>query len=125
MTGRVLTYTVDTLESFYKELGEDVKLFFISGADAVLDILTWKDVDRVLSYCTFIAATRPGYPMDKLNEKISELKRMYGWEVYPMKVTGMDISSTDIRRRVREGLSVRYLLPKSVETYIQKNNLYR
>jgi nicotinate-nucleotide adenylyltransferase len=82
-------------------------------------------VDRVLSYCTFIAATRPGYPMDKLNEKISELKRMYGWEVYPMKVTGMDISSTDIRRRVREGLSVRYLLPKSVETYIQKNNLYR
>ena len=120
-----LTYTVDTLESFYKELGEDVKLFFISGADAVLDILTWKDVDRVLSYCTFIAATRPGYPMDKLNEKISELKRMYGWEVNPMKVTGMDISSTDIRRRVREGLSVRYLLPKSVETYIQKNNLYR
>ena len=120
-----LTYTVDTLESFYKELGEDVKLFFISGADAVLDILTWKDVDRVLSYCTFIAATRPGYPMDKLNEKISELKRMYGWEVNTMKVNGMDISSTDIRRRVREGLSVRYLLPKSVETYIQKNNLYR
>ena len=120
-----LTYTVDTLESFYNELGKDVKLFFISGADAVLDILTWKDVDRVLSYCTFIAATRPGYPTEKLNKKISQLKKLYGRNVYPMKVTGLDISSTEIRRRVKEGLSIKYLLPRSVEIYIQKNNLYR
>lgn len=120
-----LTYTVDTLEKFYDELGKDVKLFFISGADAVLDILTWKDVDKVLSYCTFIAATRPGYPMDKLDQKLSEIKKLYGREVYPMEVTGLDISSTDIRRRVKEGLSIRYLLPESVKTYIQKSGLYR
>ncbi|HHY70291.1 MAG TPA: nicotinate-nucleotide adenylyltransferase [Thermoanaerobacterales bacterium] len=120
-----LTYTVDTLEMFYNELGKDVKLYFISGADAVLDILTWKDVDRVLSYCTFIAATRPGYPMDQLNQKLLQIRQMYGRQVYPMEVTGLDISSTDIRRRVKEGLSIKYLLPESVETYIQKSGLYR
>lgn len=119
------SYTVDTLEQFYRKYGNDVKLFFISGADAVLDILTWKDVDKVLSYCTFIAATRPGYPMDELNQKLSQIKKLYGRQVFSMEVTGMDISSTDIRRRVREGLSIKYLLPESVETYIKKNDLYR
>ena len=120
-----LTYTVDTLEQFYNELGKDVKLYFISGADAVLDILTWKDVEKVLGYCTFIAATRPGYPVEELNQKLLQIKQMYGQEVYPMEVTGLDISSTDIRRRVKEGLSIKYLLPESVETYIQKSGLYR
>ncbi|MDD4570519.1 MAG: nicotinate-nucleotide adenylyltransferase [Tepidanaerobacteraceae bacterium] len=119
------SYTVDTLELFYNEYGQDSKLYFISGADAVFDILTWKDVDRVLSYCTFIAATRPGYPVDKLNQKLSQIKKLYGKEVYPMEVTGLDISSTDIRMRIKEGLSVKYLLPESVEIYINKNGLYR
>lgn len=119
------SYTVDTLELFYNEHGQDAKLYFISGADAVFDILTWKDVDRVLSYCTFIAATRPGYPVDKLNQKLSQIKKLYGKEVYPMEVTGLDISSTDIRMRIKEGLSVKYLLPESVEIYINKNGLYR
>lgn len=119
------TYTVDTLEQFYNELGSDVKLFFISGADAVFDILTWKDVDKVLSYCTFIAATRPGYPIDQLHQKLIQIKEMYGYEVIPMKVTSLDISSTEIRRRMKEGLSIKYLLPDSVETYIKKSGLYQ
>ena len=118
-----LTYTVDTLEQFYNELGKDVKLYFISGADAVLDILTWKDVEKVLGYCTFIAATR------RLSSRRTEPKTAANqtnvWpEVYPMEVTGLDISSTDMRR-VKEGLSIKYLLPESVETYIQKSGLYR
>lgn len=120
-----LTYTVDTLEQFYNELGKNVKLYFISGADAVFDILTWKDVDKVLSYCTFIAATRPGYPMDQLNQKLMQIRQIYGQQVVPMKVTSLDISSTEIRRRVKEGLSIKYLLPESVETYIRKSGLYR
>ncbi|WP_213975099.1 nicotinate-nucleotide adenylyltransferase [Tepidanaerobacter acetatoxydans] len=120
-----LTYTVDTLEKFYNDLGKNVKLYFISGADAVFDILTWKDVDKVLSYCTFIAATRPGYPMEQLNQKLMQIRQIYGHQVVPMKVTSLDISSTEIRRRVKEGLSIKYLLPESVETYIRKSGLYR
>lgn len=119
------TYTVDTLEQFYKEYGGDISLFFISGADAILDILTWKDVDKVLNYCTFIAATRPGYPVDKLEEKLLEIKDLHGREVIPMEVTGLDISSTGIRERVKKGLSIKYLLPESVEIYIKKSGLYR
>ncbi|MDI3480467.1 MAG: nicotinate-nucleotide adenylyltransferase [Tepidanaerobacteraceae bacterium] len=119
------TYTVDTLRYFAKEYGEDTSLFFISGADAILDILTWKDVREVLSMCTFIAATRPGYPMEKLKQKLQEIKRLYNSEVYPLEVTGMDISSTEIRRRVREGLSIKYLLPESIEIYIKKHGIYR
>jgi len=119
------TYTADTLELFYEKYGPDTKLFFISGADAILDILTWKDVDRVLNYCTFIAATRPRYPMDKLHEKLKEIRELYKQEVFPMEVTGMDISSTEIRKRVKRGLSIKYLLPESVDIYIQKSGLYR
>ncbi len=119
------TYTIDTLKQFSELYGENVQLFFISGADAVLDILTWKDVGDVMQYCTFIAATRPGYPREKITQKLCELKKLYGKEVFPMEVTGLDISSTDIRRRIKEGLSVKYLLPDSVEKYIEKNGLYR
>ena len=67
------SYTVDTLEQFYRKYGNDVKLFFISGADAVLDILTWKDVDKVLSY-VLLWATRPGYPWTSLIKSYRKLK---------------------------------------------------
>lgn len=119
------TYTIDTIRQFSLEYGKDTSLFFISGADAILDILTWKDVAEVLNYCTFIAATRPGYHLAELKKKLEEIKRLYGKDVYPMEVTGLDISSTDIRNRVKQGLSIKYLLPDSVETYIKKNGLYR
>lgn len=119
------TYTVDTLKGFSKKYGADTNLFFISGADAILDIFTWKDVKEVLSYCTFIAATRPGYPIEKLEQRLLDIKRIYGKAVYPLQVTGMDISSTQIRNRVRKGLSIKYLLPESVEVYIKKHKLYR
>ncbi|HHY03900.1 MAG TPA: nicotinate-nucleotide adenylyltransferase [Thermoanaerobacterales bacterium] len=120
-----LTYTVDTLCEFKKIYGPDTALYFISGADAVLDILTWKDVRDVLNYCTFIAATRPGYPIEKLDQKLIQIKNLYGKVVYPLQVTGMDISSTEIRKRVKQGISIKYLLPESVELHIKKHGLYR
>lgn len=119
------TYTVDTLKQLGEEYGPGTSLFFISGADAVFDIMTWKDVAKVLDYCTFIAATRPRYPVTKLKQKLEEIKQLYGKEVIPMQVPGMDISSTEIRRRVNQGLSIRYLLPDDVREYIEKVGLYR
>ena len=82
--------------------------FILSAVLSSFDILTWKDVEKVhLGYCIFIAATRPGYPVEELNQKLLQIKQMYGQEVYPMEVTGLDIFSTDIRRRVKEGLSIK------------------
>lgn len=119
------SYTVDTLTQFVEIYGKDTSLFFISGADAVLDILTWKNIKGVLDVCTFIAATRPGYPVKKLKEKLEEIKKLYGKDVYLLEVTAIAISSTEIRKRVKEGRSIKYLVPEGVEEYILKNGLYR
>jgi nicotinate-nucleotide adenylyltransferase len=119
------SYTVDTLNQLVEIYGKDTSLFFISGADAVLDILTWKNIKGVLDVCTFIAATRPGYPVKKLKDKLEEIKKLYGKDVYLLEVTAIAISSTEIRRRVKEGRSIKYLVPEGVEEYILKNGLYR
>jgi nicotinate-nucleotide adenylyltransferase len=119
------SYTVDTLNQMVEIYGSDTSLFFISGADAVLDILTWKNIKEVLDICTFIAATRPGYPINKLKDKLEEIKKLYGKDVYLLEVTAIAISSTEIRKRVKEGRSIKYLVPEGVEKYILKNGLYR
>jgi len=119
------TYTVDTLKWFREKYDNSVELFFISGADAILDILTWRKVEEVLKYCTFIAATRPGYTSEQLERKVKEVKNLYGKEIFILEVTGMAISSTDIRKKVKNGQSIKYLVPEAVEYYIIKNNLYR
>jgi nicotinate-nucleotide adenylyltransferase len=114
------TYTIETLRRLRGELG-DVELYFITGADAILQILSWKDPHEVLSEARFIAATRPGYDLDRLEKELPE-----GFEdrVHVLEIPALAISSTDIRRRVRDGRPVRYLLPEGVARYIEKNGLY-
>lgn len=114
------TYTVETLRRLRAELG-DVELYFITGADAILQILTWKDPKEVLSEARFIAATRPGYDLDRLEK---ELPEGFGDRVHILEIPALAVSSTDVRRRVREGRPVRYLLPEGVARYIEKNDLY-
>ncbi|HEX6972596.1 MAG TPA: nicotinate-nucleotide adenylyltransferase, partial [Limnochordia bacterium] len=67
------TFTVDTLMALRRELGSEPELFFITGADAILDILTWKTPERVLELCCFIAATRPGFSLERLAMRLGEL----------------------------------------------------
>ncbi|SRR6266498_338380 len=115
------TYTIETLRRLRAEIG-DVELYFITGADAILQILTWKDPEEVLGEARFIAATRPGYDLDRLEK---ELPEGFGDRVHVLEIPALAISSTDVRRRVRERLPVRYLLPEGVARYIEKNGLYR
>ncbi len=112
------TYTLDTLRILNDFYQEGVELFFITGADAVLDILTWKDPEVVLSLAHFIAATRPGFDLAKLGSP------QFGGRVSPMHIPALAISSTDIRLRVREGRPIRYLLPPQVADYIISNEIY-
>ncbi|MFY9585820.1 MAG: nicotinate-nucleotide adenylyltransferase [Actinomycetota bacterium] len=114
------TYTIDTLRRLHDELG-DVDLYFITGADAILQILTWKDPEEVLTEARFIAATRPGYDLDRLEKELPEELED---RVHILEIPALAISSTDVRRRVREGRPVRYLLPEGVARYIEKNGLY-
>jgi nicotinate-nucleotide adenylyltransferase len=118
------TYTVDTMLHLREIHGPRAEVFFISGADAVRDILTWKDAERVAELCTFIAATRPGYDVaDTLEELTSGAA--FEPRVEVMEVPALAISSSDIRARVAARRPVRYLLPEDVAAYIEKNGLYR
>jgi nicotinate-nucleotide adenylyltransferase len=115
------TYTVDTLRELKEERGGDVDLFFVTGADAVLEIFQWKDPDEILELAHFIAATRPGYDLARFEAEEPSRHR----NVSVMNIPALAISSTDIRERVREGRPIRYLVPEGVENYIEKAGLYR
>jgi nicotinate-nucleotide adenylyltransferase len=115
------TYTVDTLRRLRAELDPGARLFFVTGADAVLQILTWKDPDEVLALAELIAATRPGHDLADLAEKVPSA----AGRVHPMRIPALAISSTDIRARVAAGAPIQYLVPEGVARYVEKRGLYR
>jgi len=115
-------YTVATLSHLAACLPR-AQLFFITGADAALEILTWKDPERVLELCTLVAVGRPGYDLARLrrvNERLPAPE-----QVRPLDITGVDVSSTVVRQRVAAGRSVRYLVPEAVAQLIERWGLYR
>ncbi|MGI4789286.1 MAG: nicotinate-nucleotide adenylyltransferase [Janthinobacterium lividum] len=116
------SYTIDTLREFRERYTDLEALYFITGADAVLEILTWHEYDKLVRECQFIAVTRPGFVLERLSE-IADTEFLD--RVLYLPIPGLEISSTDIRRRVREGRSIKYLTPEPVETYIQQQGLYR
>ncbi|MDY0087398.1 MAG: nicotinate-nucleotide adenylyltransferase [Coriobacteriia bacterium] len=118
-----VTYTVDTLDALRDIHGPHAELFFITGADAVWEIVTWKDAERFAGLVTFIAATRPGYDLDTARSThAGELSHI---DIQFMEVPALAISSTDIRCRVAERRPIRYLVPEAVGAYIHKYGLYR
>ena len=115
------TYTVDTLRALHEQNGDDVELFFITGADAMLEILQWKDPREVLQLAHVIAATRPGYDLTAFEQGAPAEHP----NVTVMSIPALAISSTDIRERVRDGKPIRYLVPEGVQTFVEKAGLYR
>lgn len=118
-----ITYTVDTLVALHETYGADAEIFFITGADALWEIMAWRDAEKVASLATFIGASRPGYDVEAaaaVRDVVSA-----GFRIEFVEVPALAISSTDIRRRVAEGRAIRYLTPESVVTYIGKRGLYR
>jgi nicotinate-nucleotide adenylyltransferase len=120
------SYTIDTVKYMKDKMFSGGELFFITGADAILEIVTWKNVNELLEVVTFIAATRPGYDLNELKTRLSkELDNRFLEKIIALEVPAMAISSTDIRLRMKKSRSIKYLLPESVENFIHKNNLYR
>lgn len=109
------TYTIDTLRDLHAERPE-AELFFITGADALAEILSWKDADELWDLAHFIGVTRPGHELSDTG--LPEDK------VTLQEVPAMAISSTDVRKRVADGKPVWYLVPDGVVQYINKYNLY-
>jgi nicotinate-nucleotide adenylyltransferase len=115
------TYTVDTLRGLKGELGEDVDLFFVTGADAVVEIFQWKHPQELFDLAHFIAATRPGYDIAAFEANATTSNP----DITVMNIPALAISSTDVRRRVHAGSPIRYLVPEGVKSYIEKAGLYR
>jgi len=118
-----LTYTVDTLRDLRDIHGPTTELFFITGADAVWDIVSWRDAETVADLATFIGATRPGYDLGAARRAHEDAETRFHIEY--VDVPALAISSTDIRGRVGDRRPIRYLTPEPVVTYIEKRRLYR
>lgn len=115
------SHTIDTLREMrhWYQPGS-VSFFFITGLDAVLDILNWKEPEEIASFSKIVAVSRPGYNPHRLEELPSALRNA----IIPLEIPHLAISSTEIRRRVAQGRSIRYLAPWPVEHYIYKKSLY-
>ena len=112
------TYTVDTLTDLHAQ-HPDADLYFITGADALSNILTWRDSDELFALAEFVGCTRPGYAMDA-----STLDGMPHDRVTIVEIPALAISSTDCRARTERGEPVWYLVPDGVVQYISKHGLY-
>lgn len=110
------TYTIDTLRDL-RTTHDDADLFFITGADALEQILSWRRAKELFSLAHFVGVTRPGYRLDS--------EHLPSGSVSLVDVPAMAISSTDCRARVAAGQPVWYLVPDGVVQYISKRDLYR
>jgi nicotinate-nucleotide adenylyltransferase len=111
------TYTVDTLKALRAERGDDTELFFITGADALAQIVSWESAEELASLAHFIGVTRPGH-------ELADPGFPEG-TVSLVEIPAMAISSTDVRDRVGRGAPIWYLVPDGVVQYISKRGLYR
>ena len=111
------TYTLDTLRDLHAEYADAGQLFFITGADALAQLLTWHQVEELYALAHFVGVTRPGHQLT--DPGLPE------GEVSLVEVPALSISSTDIRARVADGRPIDYLVPEGVARYVTKRALYR
>lgn len=132
------SYSIETLRQIRGEVGPGCELYFILGLDAILEIPTWKDYAELFNLCHFVVLDRPGYERSRLEEVLTRevhpgflplrdgagFRHPSGYQVIFLGTTLLDISATGIRRLVRQGRSIRYLLPEAVRGYIINHKLY-
>lgn len=110
------TYTIDTLHDLQRIYGPDVDLYFITGADALSQILSWRDADAMFELAHFVGVTRPGHALTDAGLPADRVSLV--------EVPALAISSTDVRERVETSRPIWYLVPDGVVQYIAKRNLY-
>ena len=99
--------------------------YFIIGTDTLFLLRSWKDFQKIAKMTNFIVAIRPGYEEEKkIYDEVRSLKEELGFKIYLANITKYEISSTDIRKRVSENKSIKYLVPDDVISYIEKEGLY-
>ena len=117
------TYTVDTLRQLRAHYPNNVELRFITGADAVASIVAWRESAAIADLARLIAVTRPGYALS--DERRALIEGRGNFAVDYLEITSLAVSSSDLRRRVAAGASIRYLTMQRVFDYIREKRLYR
>ena len=118
-----ISYTSLTLQKL-KEDYDESELYFILGADSLFDFESWYEPELILQNCTILAAYRKHERQEEFFQKIESLNKKYPEKFFPLDTLNMELSSQDIRNRLQSGQSVRYLIPKDVESYIREQHLY-
>lgn len=115
-------YTFETLEYFYNN---NIEIYFITGADCLMDLEKWKNVKRILELCKFVVVTRPGVSTENLLEQKKYIETKYGGEIIFLEVDGKEISSTYIRELINKNLPVEKFLSKGVLNIVKQKELYK
>ena len=120
-----MSYTVDTIREL-KKIYREEKLYFLIGLDSIFQLKTWMKIGDLSKEIEFVVAIRPGYiNKDEINREIDFLRENFGTKVNLINTPLYEISSTDLRDRIREGKSLRYLIPKKVLDYIEESGFYK
>ena len=116
-------YTVDTIRLLQDAWSGGTEIYFLIGADSLIDLPTWHRPDLLLRLCHVVALARPGYQVDMaaLEHRLPGI----GCSIQLIDAPTLDISATELRDRVRRGWSIRYLVPHDIESYIKRHCLYR
>ncbi|OQA01203.1 MAG: Nicotinate-nucleotide adenylyltransferase [Planctomycetes bacterium ADurb.Bin412] len=120
------SYTLDTVRYFHTKYGPELPLYWLIGADSIPELPGWYHIQQLVEECTLVTAGRPGSPCccwDRF-QNILDARQIARLQKYLLATPLLDISATDIRRRVPSGLSIRYLVPEPVRHFIRQNNLY-
>lgn len=120
-----LSYTVDTIREL-KKIYKEEKLYFLIGLDSLFQLKTWKKIGDLSQEIEFVVALRPGYiDKEEINREIDFLRDNFGTKINLIKTPLYEISSTDLRERIHQGKSLRYLIPKKVLDYIEESGFYK
>jgi nicotinate-nucleotide adenylyltransferase len=119
-----VSYTFETMKAL-EELFPDFRIWFIMGSDSMLQLETWYKGEELLRKYTFVLAPRPGYDMTEVEQKIHYYSETYGTEIRVLHNELRDISSTEIKERIRRGDSISHLVPKEVRQYIYEHGIYQ
>lgn len=115
------SYTYETLENFKSK---DNILYFITGADCLINIEKWKNPDRIFKTSKLVVFNRPGYDKESLKLQKNEIEKKYNTSINFLDIMDLEISSTMIRDRIKEGKKIDFFIPKEVLDFIRKNNIY-
>ena len=128
LRGKGPSYTVDTIRKLHARYGDDARLFLLLGSDSIANLTTWKDAAIIAALCDIVPVMRPGVRTD---DEVKHLAEAVGEEKAReirgrfLRIPLVDVSSSDIRKRIASGRSIRYLVPESVRRYVEKHKLYR